>query len=481
MPLLSLRSMLTRGAKWQFRLFARIDHWTALGSALEQRLQYLVYLSGLLRCSVISVACRSVRHAGLRQRIDKLAFPQDASAKALAGLALLAVCGDQCLAQGRDARTLYIAPVPAGSEDGSNWSNAGALNRLPEFIAKLASGGSILLKADAGPYRVDRQISIRNGGSEGAQVTIYGADGNGNPSNAEILGSRADPWLQGAHPGPEVFRLQTGADYLVFRNLSFRNTGNGCFRVAGSIRGLGIEDVSAQNVRRFFEVNPSGEEQSARVNDLTIRRVAVRGYSKGAFRIRGDSSNVTMEDIIGDSERQDGDNFAIGVALEDTVHDVVLRRVTMMNSHDSSNAYWNGDGFTTESRVRNVRFEDTVASGSTDGGYDLKSTETTLRRTVADDNKRNYRIWGDATIVDCVSRSPHKRGGSGLQNHFWIAKSARADVSGCEIQDSDERTTVFEVEHGGSIVVKNTSIKTSPSGRLSLVREGGHLQITPRQ
>ena len=432
-----------------------------------------------------SLRSTSAHSAKWRSRLltgtDLRAGFSNALMQALAGLAFLAVCGDQGLALGREARTLHIAPVPAGSENGSDWANAGSLNRLPEFIAKLAPRGSILLKADAGPYRVDRQISIRNGGSDGAQITIQGVDANGSSANAEIHGSRADPWQQGANPGPEVFRLQTGADYLVFKNISFRNTGEGCFRVAGSIRGLRIEDVSARNVRRFFEINPSGTEQSARVNDLTIRRVVVRGYSKGAFRIRGDSSNITMEDVLGDSERQDGDNFAVGVALEDTVHDVVLRHVTMMNSHDSTNEYWNGDGFTTERRVRNVSFEDTLASGSTDGGYDLKSSATTLRRTIADDNKRNYRIWGDATIIDCVSRNPHKRGGSSLQNHFWIAKGAKADVSGCEIEDSDERTTAFEVEPGGSLAVQNSSIRTNPSGRLSLVREGGHLQITSSQ
>jgi hypothetical protein len=407
--------------------------------------------------------------------------PRGALKQVLAGLMLLAFCGSQCLAQGREARTLHITPVPAGSANGSDWANAGALDQISEFIAKLAPGGSILLRADVGPYLVDRQISIRNGGSDGAQITISGADGNGNPANAEILGSRADPWQQGMHPGSEVFRLRMGADHLVFKNISFRNIGDGCFRVAGSIRNLRIEDVSARNVRRLFEVNSSGREQDAQVDGLTIRRVTVRGYSKGAFRIRGDSSNVLMEDVVGDSERQDGDNFAIGVAVEDTVHDIVLRRVTMMNSHDSTNEYWNGDGFTTERRVRNVSFEDTAASGSTDGGYDLKSTATTLRRPIAYDNKRNYRIWGDATIVDCVSRNPHKRGGSGPQNHFWVAKDARADVSGCEIEDSDERTTVFEVEPGGSLVVRNSAISTNPNGRLSLIRERGHLQLTSGQ
>lgn len=405
----------------------------------------------------------------------------DPPPQALAGLAFLAAISGQGLALGREAQTLHIAPVAAGSEDGSGWANAGALNQLPEFIAKLAPGGSILLRADVGPYRVDRQISVRSGGSNAAQITIRGVDGNGSPENAEILGSRADPWQQGAHPGSEVFRLQTGADHLVFKNIAFRNIGDGGFRVAGNIRGLRIEDVSARNVRRFFEVNPSGAEQSAGVDNLTIRRVSVHGYSKGAFRIRGDSSNITMEDVLGDSERQDGDNFAIGVALDDTVHDVVLRRVTMMNSHDSTNEYWNGDGFTTERRVRNVSFEDTVAAGSTDGGYDLKSSTTTLLRPISDDNKRNYRIWGDITIFDCVSRNPHKRGGSGLQDHFWIAKGARVGVFGCVIEDPDVQTTTFEVEPGGSLVVQNSSIKTNPGGKLSLIREGGHLQITSGQ
>ncbi len=428
---------------------------------------------------------RLMSTCGARCRFRPFAYAGLASSlgsaltRALAGIALLAIVSESCLALSQGAQILYISPVPAGSEDGTDWSNAGSLNRLPEFIARLAPGGSIQLKADAGPYRVDRQIAIRNGGGDRASITIHGVDSKGNPANAEILGLRAEPWQKGAQAGSEIFRLLTGANHLTFKNISFRNTGDGSFRVAGNIRGLHIEDVSARNVRRFFDVNPSGTEQKAQVDDLTIRRVDVRGFSKGAIRIRGDSSNIVIEDVLGDSERQDGDNFAIGIALEDTVHDVALRRVEMMNSHDSTNEYWNGDGFTTERGVRNVSFEDTTASGSTDGGYDLKSSATTLRRPIAGDNKRNYRIWGDAAIIDCVSRDPHKRGGSGSQNHFWIAKGARADVSGCEIEDSDERTTAFEIEPGGSLTVQNSSIKTN--GKASLVREGGRLEITPSQ
>jgi hypothetical protein len=94
--------------------------------------------------------------------------------------------------------------------------------------------------------------------------------------------------------------------------------------------------------------------------------------------------------VYGDSERQDGDNFAIGVALSGTVHNVVLRRVAMMNSHDSSEEYWNGDGFATERGVYNIRFEDTHASGSTDSGYDLKSTDTVLHRVRAEQTQFSH-------------------------------------------------------------------------------------------
>jgi hypothetical protein len=60
--------------------------------------------------------------------------------------------------------------------------------------------------------------------------------------------------------------------------------------------------------------------------------------------------------------------------------------------------YWNGDGFTTELGTYNILFENTMASNNTDGGYDLKSTGTTLIN--AEDNFRNFRVWTDAVSLD---------------------------------------------------------------------------------
>lgn len=399
----------------------------------------------------------------------------------LVGMLFIMACVGPRLASSRETRTLHIAPSPAGTGSGSDWANAGSLEKLSAFVAMAGPGGKVLLKADDGPYRISRQITVRAGGTDGVPVTIAGADSAGRPAKAEIVGTRADPWSLEGDAGSEVFRLSTGANHLRFERILFRNQGNGCFRIASNIHGLEIQDVDARNVRRFLENNASGMEERASINDLAIRRVTVRGYSKGAIRLGSDSGNILIEDVIGDSERQDGDDFAIGVALQDSVHDVVLRRVTMMNNHDSTHEYWNGDGFTTEKNVRNIRFEDTLASGSTDGGYDLKSSETTLLRARAEDNMRNFRIWGESTIEDCVSSNPRKRGGSGKQNHIWVAKGAKVDVTGCRIEDSNDRTTVFEVDRSGEITVRDSIITKNPDARMSLVHDGGSLEfITTR-
>ena len=182
-----------------------------------------------------------------------------------------------------------------------------------------------------------------------------------------------------------------------------------------------------------------------------MSHVDVRGFSKSAVHLRYDSRHILIEDVLGDSEGQDGDNFAMGVHLEGTVHDVVIRRTKMLNSHDSVNSYWNGDGFATERGVYDVLFEDTYAAGNTDGGYDLKSSGTHLVRATAEDNKRNFRFWSDDIVVeDSLSLNPHIRGGIGLQSHIWVAAGAHPSVIGTTLSDNDPRTVVLDISDGAS-------------------------------
>jgi hypothetical protein len=392
-------------------------------------------------------------------------------AAVLAGLVALSTSGGAEI-----PKTFYITPEGAGSRDGSSWANAGTLANLPVLIGRAGPDGKVLIRADLGSYRTANPIALRVGGAPGHPVTVSGADRSGRPMRAQLVGTRVDPYRPDGPPGSDVFRLGTGANHLRFENLSFRNQGNGCFDLAGDIRDLTIANVDASNVRRFIENQAAGRAASATVIGLIVRNVQVHGFSKGAIRLRYDSHDVLLEDVQGDSERQDRDDFAEGVALQDTVHDVVFRRVTMRNSQDSLHEYWNGDGFATEWDTYNLRFEDTVGAGNTDAGYDLKSSGVVLVNARAEDNKHNFKMWGrNVSIENCIGRGPHRRGGTGVQDQMEILANADVVMTGCQLSDSDPATTVFHVRKGARLTVSTTTVSKDPAANMSSVEAGGTL------
>lgn len=337
-------------------------------------------------------------------------------------------------------RVFRVTPTGAGSGDGSSWDTAGTIDDVGGFIELAGPGDEVWILGDQGPYDATDTIEITAGGDAGAPITIRGvaADGSGS-ATPRLVGDRSDPYRADGESGSELFKLLGGADHLHFTNLAFANQGNGVFRVGADISDLHISDMRADNVRRFIEDYPSGDadSDSATISGLLVEDVEVRGFSKGAIRLCSDTHDVVIRDVVGDSERQDedGDDFAMGIQLSDTVHDVVVERVIMRNSFDSGpdDDYWNGDGFAAERDTYDLVFRDTAATGNTDAGYDLKSTETTLIRALAAGNKRNFRLWGEAEATDCVARDPVKRGGSGGRANVWVADDATVRLSGCEL------------------------------------------------
>jgi Ca2+-binding RTX toxin-like protein len=349
--------------------------------------------------------------------------------------------------------TLYVSPTGSGLRDGSSIENAGTLGSLNKYIQQAGAGGEVLLLADQGAYQQNTQLSITAGGAAGAPVTIRGIDSSGNPMAAEIVGARAANWTPGQSEGSELFRLLSGANNLVFEDLSVRNVGNGVFRAGADISNLAIRDVDATNVSRFIEDYVSGTATSASIDGLTVQDVNVTGYSKGAIRLQYDTRNVTIENVVGDSQGQDGGLYISGVALAGTVHDVLLSHVEMKNNygHGTSSEYWNGDGFSTERGVYNVRFEDTIASGNTDAGYDLKSSNTTLVRAVSDGNNRNYRFWSDSiTLEDSVSLDPVHHGGNASTIHVWLGENADVVIDGLTFSDALLPQILFDLSQGGA-------------------------------
>ncbi len=137
----------------------------------------------------------------------------------------------------------------------------------------------------------------------------------------------------------------------------------------------------------------SGDATSASVNWLKVEDVTIAGYSRNAIHLKYNSRNVTLHNVVGDSQMQNGGLIVSGVALDGTVHDVVMDHVTMRNNYGRGAAgdYWNGDGFVAERGTYNLTFRDTVATGNTDAGYDIKGNNVTMLRASASDNNKNFR------------------------------------------------------------------------------------------
>lgn len=211
---------------------------------------------------------------------------------------------------------LMVTPAGSGIQDGLSWASAAPISTLSKLVQLRPDGGEILIRSDAGPYELTGPIALAHGGSVGHPVVIRGVDGAGRPAAPLLAGTRTSPYSPTGAFGSDVFRLLKGADDLTFRDLAFRDHGNGVFRVGGDISNLTIEDVTATNVGRFVENYVSGGATTASINGLTVRRVDVAGFSRSVARLQYQTRNVLLEDVKGDSERQEGQDVAMGVHLE---------------------------------------------------------------------------------------------------------------------------------------------------------------------
>jgi len=371
---------------------------------------------------------------------------------------------------------------PQGTGDGNSWERAAKLTDLDALIEQSNPGDEIWIAGDLGEYDLGSDVVvIDSGGSAEGDIIIKGvasqAGGNDTPV---ILSDRTENWTPGGKNGSDIFRMLNGANYLHFSNLDFKNIGNGAFRLGGDLVGITLEDMTANNVRRFVENYVSGGAQTASVSDLTIRNVEVHGFSKGAIRLQYNSNDVLIEDVLWDSQRQDGDNFAMGVHLGGTVNNVTHRRVTMNNATQTRDAesYWNADGFVSEKDTYDLLYEDTFASGNTDGGYDLKSASTVMIRAGAADNKRNFRIWGEATMIDVVSDEPYMRGGIGTTAHIHVlGQDSDVVIDGGTFTGSKGvDNIIFDLDEYGKVTVKSATV-TDDNYVLQTLEEGSDLRL----
>ncbi|MFB3882927.1 MAG: hypothetical protein ACE149_16805 [Armatimonadota bacterium] len=358
-------------------------------------------------------------------------------------------------------------PTAQGAADGTSWDNAAAFGELDAMIAAVGGDGTVYLRADAGEYVCgELPVVITHGGEDGRPVRIMGVDVSLTPAKAVMVGSRTrwtlpdDPeqvtWVAEWAPGQVILQLALGANHLTFAFLDFRHVGDAFHLTAPLHNSITVEDCSAYNLRRFFEHAAGTSHVGTR-----LRRVTAVGFSKSAIRVRGNSHDVLLEEVFLNSGRQDGDNWATGVELNQTAHDITMLRVTAMNCHWSAwnnpDDFWNADGFTSELGNYNITRIDCVSSGNTDAGYDDKGERVTNIRCTASDNQTNFKFWGSSHVnEDCQALYPTKRGGTVGYQQYWLSgegedlklpgKAGRLIIRGGLIRDNDPRTRVFVAE-----------------------------------
>lgn len=290
---------------------------------------------------------------------------------------------------------------------------------------------------------------ITAGGAASQPVTIRGG---------VFRSNRTAPWSVGSNDGKAFFALDAGASYLTFEDMGFENVGNGCFQLGAPASDLTFENITASNVQRFIENRIVAGQTDASVDDLTIRNCNIQAFSKGVARLDYDTRRILIEDVIGFAVV--GDNFPAGVHCDGTVHDGIFRRVQMDDCQQirTPELYWNADGFSSEELTHGLTWEDCSSSGCTDSGFDLKGNDHHLVRCAAVDNKRNFRLWGIATLTDCVGADPNKRGGTGTQAQIHAAANARVEVVGFTATDCDPETIVFDADQTSQINVVSADV-----------------------
>lgn len=366
----------------------------------------------------------------------------------------------------------YIAPN--GDGDGRSWDTAASLLSLDDLIRDLEPGGEILIAADRGEYR-PTAVDISAGGKEGQIVRVRGVNSTtGEPMLAVLRGNRG-----GGEAGDEGFRLLRGADRLHFSHFDFRDIGNGCFRAGGPISKLTIEDCAFENVYRFFENTAVGDERGASVREFALRRCQGSGVERGFSRIRYASRDGLIEDCLARGLANEGGAIPAGCALDDRAGRITYRRCVMEGFQQwRAGGYWNGDGFSDEEENRGIRYEACTARSSTDGGFDCKSRDVVLQDCIAEDNKRNFRLWSDsATLAGCTSRNPNFRGREvedADSCHIWIGgeRRPRIAISDLTIEDR-EATQIFEFEHDrADVEIRGVTIRTPALNWGASVRAG---------
>lgn len=296
------------------------------------------------------------------------------------------------------------------------------------------------------------------------------------PDTSSRLARRAVPI---AADGEPVYFVRSGA---VYRGVRARDVGNGLFVIREAVHDVQISNIRVEGGYRVIENTAAPELVSAGCAGLRVRGARASNLERSFARIRYDSHDGVIEDVSASGMLTTGaTDLPVGIAFDGTAHDFRIERCFMRGFQWQREAkqYWNGDGFSTERGNARMLFRQCAAWDNSDGGFDLKSTETTLDDCTSGRNARNFRLWTSMRATRLISLDPIKIGGIGDTNHFTIMAAKGASEPLVITIDhlvvkSDRGWPIFDVHNGpAKIIIGTHDIQVPPGTPLVRPRGGG--------
>jgi hypothetical protein len=376
---------------------------------------------------------------------------------ALASTAVLAFSTSVIAAQ------FYATPSGAGAQNGTSWSNAYPQSQIQNALNALAAGDTLNL--GSGTYTLTA-LSISGSGSAGNPKTVLGVDtGGGRPVFQGTFN------VNNASNGTFI-NFPGAASYWTIKNISFRNYGfvinlpqsGSTFTLRSN---LVFEDLAMDSIEDGIRI--------FNAENVVVKNCSAIRYTKKAFRIGDYTRFMTFDGCSADCNG--GDNsfparaIPTGFFMEDTggaeiIHDIDFIDCVARNNRfaQSSTAYWNGDGFSSERGMYNLSFIRCESYDNHDGGFDNKADDMVFQDCIAAGNMRAYRQWGTRVqMVNCIAAYNTKWGGTGGANGIWMSGSAGTlELDFSTIHDSG---TLISVESGGSAsaTVRDSILSTTSS------------------
>lgn len=282
-----------------------------------------------------------------------------------------------------------------------------------------------------------------------------------------------------AADGEPVYVVRSGAHYNAVRA---HDVGNGLFVIRDDVRDVQIANIAVTRGYRVIENTAARKDGSADCVGLRVRVARATGLTRSFARIRYDSHNGLLQDINAEGALTTGaHDLPVGIAFADTAHDFTLERCIMRGFRwrRGDRQYWNGDGFSAERGNARLLFRRCSAWDNSDGGFDLKSTDTVLDDCVSGGNARNYRLWSSIRATRLTSIEPNKLGGIGDTNHFAIMAGRDGHAPPMIHIDhlrirSTRRWPIFDVHDGPArIIIGSHDIQVPPGTPLVRPRDGG--------